>query len=125
MRSIAAIALGGTVSAAALFWATSSITIHGNLGPGVGMKLVADAAFDPWTGEPHGAVYDVDSNLDGTPDRRVASEPPSDMIGRRAVPLPVGFALGTFIVLVWLTAGRIGARRRASNDEAASGSAPG
>lgn len=96
--SIAAVVLAGCVTAGALFVVTSWTSIYGYLGP-LRAQEVAAPGFDAWTGVPHGRTYDC-TPLDGTATRRVTTGVPDDLIGRRAVPLPVGFAVGGFIALV-------------------------
>ena len=118
-RSISVVVLAGMVTAIALFVLTSVTEIHASFGSGVGKQVVAMPGFDPWTGEPHGRIFDC-KPIDGSATTRITEEPPDDLIARRAVPLPVGFALGVVIALAWLTARSI-ADRRAWNPEATSG----
>ena len=118
--SIAVVALGGVVTAIALFGVTSQVEKYGYLGPLCAIRDVAHPGFDLWTGEPHGRVYDC-APIDGSATTRVTAAVPDELIGRRAVPLPVGFAVGAFIALVWLTVGSITDRRRSWSPEATSG----
>ena len=125
-RSIALVVLGGVVTAFALFVVTSWTPEYLYLGP-LCAHDVALPGFDPWTGKPHGRIYDC-TPIDGSATLRTAQDgqritrpAPPELHGRRAVPLPVGFALGGFIGLVWLTVGSIADRRRAWNGEATSG----
>ena len=56
----------------------------------------------------HGRVSPTDGSSTSHPSTgsatRIAQEPEDDMIDRRAVPIPVGFALTVFIALIWHTA---------------------
>jgi hypothetical protein len=72
------------------------------------------SGFDWLTGSPHGWSY-TDNTLARAglePPRVVYGPIPSDIQGRMAVPIPVGFAIGT---LFWLAV-VILARRRTSRD---------
>ena len=109
-KSIAVVVLAGVVTALVLFGVTGGSATYSYLGfcgPTVA------PGFDPWTGEPHGGIFRC-TRIDG-PITIEPGEVPDDLIGRRAVPLPVGFALGAFIALVWLPVGWIADRRRAWN----------
>jgi hypothetical protein len=56
------------------------------------VELQQGDGFDPWTGEPHGRVYLVDTSFDGTGPTKLVREPaPSHLGGRRAIPVWVGF----------------------------------
>jgi hypothetical protein len=108
VRSIAVVVLGGAVTAIALFGVTSQAPTYGYLGP-LCAQHVAGPGFDPWTGEPHGRIFTMpvgswDGCLTGQAVRTIKGEVPAELIDRLAVPLPVGFALGAFIALIWLTA---------------------
>jgi hypothetical protein len=66
------------------------------------------SGFDPWTGQPHGWTYQEDPHgLGGRIDR--AGPVPADIVGRRAIPLPLGFAVGALLGVGLASA----ARRRA------------
>ena len=101
-RSIAVVVLAGVVTAFVLYGVTSWTPYYAYLGTGVGVRHVSNPGFDPWTGEPHGRIVDY-TPIDGST-TRITQEPEDDMIDRRAVPLPVGFALTVFIALIWRTA---------------------
>ena len=117
-RSIAVVVLAGLVTAVVLFGVTSWTAEYTYLGPACATNTVAQPGFDPWTGEPRGRIFDC-APIDGSATTRITGEPPDELIGRRAVPLPVGFALTVFIALIWLGARAIteADRRRASNPE--------
>ena len=123
-KSIAVVVVGGVVTAIALFVLTSATPTYAYLGPLCAIREIAPPGFDPWTGEPHGRIFDC-KPIDGSATTRVTGEPPDELIGRPVVPLPVGFALGAFITLAWLTVGSIADRRRAWIPEATSGSGAG
>ena len=121
MRSIAVVVLGGVVTAITLFSVTSQAPTYGYLGP-LCAQHVAGPGFDPWTGEPHGRIYDCTPIFDeSAPTTRITGDVPAELADRRAVPLPVGFAIGSFIALVWLTATSLTDRRHAWSPEVTSG----
>jgi hypothetical protein len=65
--------------------------------------------FDPWTGLPYGRRFwfECPPGLgDGSPGRWVHLEPPADIAGRRAVPLPLGIALGTAVSAILVARSR-------------------
>ena len=67
--------------------------------------------FDPLTGEPKGWTYTANKKTGGT--YTVVGPVPADMVGRRAIPVPVGFALGAVPGLLLLLLAR---KRRKRND---------
>ena len=75
LRSIAVVVLAGVVMAVVLFVLTSLTEIHASFGPGVGTQVVAMPGFDPWTGEPHGMVYDRTSMHGPATTTRITAEP--------------------------------------------------
>jgi len=99
--SIAVVAFGGVLAAFALFIVTASTPKYTYTGPLCQLRTVADPGFDAWTGEAHGRIFDCQP-LDGSPIRRINADPPAELLGRRAVPLPLGFGIGAFIAFVWL-----------------------
>jgi hypothetical protein len=86
----------GVVMGVVLYTATSSEpkTYLGKCQP-----TVAKPEFDPWTGEPYVGILAC-THIDGSVTRRNAAVP-DDMVGRRAIPVPAGFALGVAIALIW------------------------
>ena len=78
---------------------------HGYLGPLCRGAEVSGDGFDPWTGDPIGATYVCEQLFpDSPPTHLVTSPPPDDLVGRRAIPVQVGFAVG-FVgtaLLLWL-----------------------
>jgi hypothetical protein len=105
LEAIAVAVLGGVLTAFALFAVSASTPGYVYTGPLCQLRTVADPGFDPWTGEPHGRIFDC-RPLDRSPISRVIADPPTELIGRRAVPLPLGFGLGVFIALMWLRSAR-------------------
>ena len=75
--------------------------------------------FDPWTGLPHGATLEcVPSAVTAATEPSTMSLPiPDELAPRRAVPVPVGFALGVCIALVLVS---VGNRQRRSGLNVAS-----
>ena len=53
------------------------------------------SGFDLWTGEPHGWM--VRQNPHGLGEMVDRGPVPADIVGRRAIPLPIGFALGALL----------------------------
>ena len=88
---IAGVGIGFT-----LFAVTSFHPNIGYLGPG-GVVDDVKEGFDLWTGLPHGRSYryDPESIAHGASELIQSAPPPADMQGRRAIPLPVGFAIGS------------------------------
>ena len=87
----------------AAFMLTSTTPAYLYLGP-LCAQDVAPPAFDPWTGRPHGRIYDVADCLadpTGAPANleRIVNPVPDELQGRRAVPLPAGFAVGSVITI--------------------------
>ena len=85
--------------------------------PSVGTVCIPHqvGGFNPWTGEPVAEVWGCTNlapapgSLPGHPPKWVAtysvvSRIPDDVVGRRAIPVPVGFALGFLLtpLLLWL-----------------------
>jgi hypothetical protein len=56
-----------------------------------------DAGFDPWTGLPHGRFYTCPPAPGADPTMYFQVAVPDELIGRRAIPLPIGFALGAIL----------------------------
>jgi len=87
---------GLVLVAAGMGWwlfALSSMHDSGKYLGGPIVELQQTDGFDPWTGEPHGRVYLVDTSFDGTgPTKLVREAAPSHLGGRRAIPVWVGFA---------------------------------
>lgn len=96
---------GGAVLSAAAFWLTSTTPTYEWIG-GPCTDHVAFPGFDPWTGQPHGFVYDdyggaclSDPNFAWQNPARVVDPVPDEMVGRQAIPLPVGFAVGSLVTI--------------------------
>ena len=99
--SIAVLVLGGMFTALALFIVTAWTPRYVYTGPLCQLRTIADPGFDPWTGEPRGRIFDCQP-VDGSPMTRINAYPPSELLERRAVPLPLGFAIGVSMASMWL-----------------------
>lgn len=66
------------------------------------------SGFDPWTGQPHGWSYTEHPHGIGDP-MTTYGPVPDDLVGRRAIPLPVGLAIGVLTGLALVMAARRGA----------------
>jgi hypothetical protein len=108
IRSAPAALLVGVFVAAVLYFATSVTAPHTYLGSPCWSEWVYPG-FDAWTGEPHGLSFTT-SDCGATEPRMVNIALPDDMVGRTAVPLPVGFVIGTAAGLLLVG---IRSRRRA------------
>lgn len=89
----------GTLLGIGLFVATSFVDRGDERYTGP-CRAERPAGFDPWSGSPRGAVLDCIESTDP-----VSGDVPDALAGRRAIPIPVGFALGaagTAAILVWL-----------------------
>lgn len=107
---------GGVALSVAAFWLTSTTPTYEYLG-GPCTDLVALPGFDPWTGRPHGLIYDdhggtclSDQDFAWESPTRVVDPVPDEMLGRQAIPLPVGFAVGCVVTIGAMAV--IGRRRR-------------
>jgi hypothetical protein len=82
----------------------------------------AHPGFDPWTGEPHGRSFirDCKGNLGEVQAGPIpiVTDTPAELVGRRAVPLPLGFALWIALTLGWLALVRL---LRANNAQRSNG----
>ena len=76
--------------------------------PPIHIESWSEAHFDLLSGEPRGWSYTMPDRL-GPGDITTTGPVPADMVGRWAVPLPLGFLVGGLAGY----AGLIGARRRA------------
>lgn len=88
------IALGGAIASVTSFGVTSTHGVIATLGgPTVDVE---DAGFDLWTGEPHGRSYRIDPQFDpAAMSGRIQEPVPEDIVGRRAIPLPISFVIGS------------------------------
>lgn len=93
-RHIAEICVAGLVVSIVMFAMTSGYASPGYLGP-LCRSSTIEAGFDPWTGLPHGPAYVCEPTFAGDPPTHLVAEPiPAELVGRRAIPMPVGFAVG-------------------------------
>ena len=88
----------GVFMGVVLYTATSLTGPYNYLGKC--QPTVAKPGFDPWTGEPYGGILAC-THIDGSAMTRRNAAVPDDMVGRRAIPVPAGFALGVAIALIW------------------------
>ena len=87
------VVLAGVVVALVLFGVSGWTLTRAYLG-GPEVDVVAEG-FDFWTGAPHGRSYRVDpAFVPNAAPERITLPIPEDMAGRRAIPGPVGFAVG-------------------------------
>ena len=122
-RPIVIAASTGLVVAFVLFAATSvrpnaPADFDDNSGNG-GFRLspyaqnVRGSGFDAWTGQPRGWRYTENAHFTYPALNVVYGPIPSDIAGRWAVPLPIGFGLGAvvgYLLVVAARRGRPGAR---------------
>ena len=97
----------GIVVALAAYGATSTAPTFRYLGPLCATDEVYPG-FDPWTGVPYGRsyTYDCPGNEPWEPANPIRIEDmPTELAGRRAIPLPLGFLVGTGIGLAILLLG--------------------
>lgn len=107
-RQLVLAAVVGLVIGVGTFWLTSmqpQFFYTRSCHPGVAQ------GFDPWRGSPHGATLLCEpSNLIGAPlaepsialsTMSTIEEPtPDDLVGRRAIPVPLGFLVGAGCFLI-------------------------
>jgi hypothetical protein len=90
--------LGAGLLAAVLGFALTSQTPgYTYLGPLCASNDV-HPGFDPWTGEPYGRSFDLTPECwteHPGPQTRVVGDFPDELVGRWAIPLPLGFAIGS------------------------------
>jgi hypothetical protein len=104
LRVVFLVVGAGLLTAVVAFALTSQTRGYAYLGPLCATNDVSPG-FDPWTGDPHGRAYDY------TPEcptdhpgivTRVVAEIPDELLGRRAIPLPAGFAIGAVAIIAAL-----------------------
>ena len=95
LQPITLVVVGGLLISIAAFSVTSYENVPKLIGP-LG-EFRAYPGFDPWTGLPHGWVIDVGDPTTG--EIKTIEPMPPDMVGRRAAPLPVGFAVGALVTI--------------------------
>ena len=122
VRSIALVVAGGVIVAFVAFALTSAAPFGRYLGP-ICVDDVARPGFDIWTGEPHGRIVDQYQCPPDPPEARVnvvrfAYPVPDQMVGRRAMPLPVGFIAGCVLTIGLLAIFRVRRRPGATGDAA-------
>ena len=97
LRQGALLLAGGLLIGLAAFWLTSQVPVRTYLGLCQGETLREDG-FDIWTGEPHGRTVVVTGCPQPDTTRVVTFDPADDLVGRRAIPLPLGTLLGALLV---------------------------
>jgi hypothetical protein len=106
--------VGGAISLTS-FFVTSQHRQFTYLGPLCARDL-ALPAFDPWTGAPHGRIYEVSEPCPpasaGTTYRLVVVSIPREMLGRQAIPVPVGFVSGCAFAVIGIGLGVVLVGRR-------------
>lgn len=115
---LAAGLVGGLIVGWAAFALTATHQPYGYLGPLCRSESLQDAGFSPWTGEPVPNIYVCEQVSPEFPPTHVVTLPlPDDLVGRRAIPVPVGFAVGFAAtpIILWLWD-----RRRRADTRAAS-----
>lgn len=98
-----ALAVGGILLAAVLaggllFLLTSGHEAYTISGPVCQDRTLREPGFDPWTGMPHGVTITC-PQLD--PVSHEGTLPP-DLVGRQAIPVPVGGAIGGGVAVLVL-----------------------
>jgi hypothetical protein len=109
-RWVAAVLLVGIVAGWGAFAVTAQHQQYGHLGPLCRSAQIRGEGFDPWTGEPVGEIYVCDPTHPGDPpSHHVTVPPPAELVGRRAIPVQIGFAVGsvTTAVLLWVRRRRV------------------
>ena len=117
VQAIALVLLGGVILSLALFWVTSLTPTYRYIGPLCAIRTVQYPGFDAWTGEPHGRTYDCTEIFDGSGVTRITAEVPAELAGRRAVPLPLGFAIGAITTMLALVVASTRGNRRERNPQ--------
>lgn len=96
------VALGGVLLAFAIFLATSRTPAYRFRGP-LCASMISPAGFDIWTGQPQGRImlsYPCSPPADGQAQvPTVIIDTPPQIVGRRAVPLPIGVPIGAALTL--------------------------
>ncbi len=92
---LALVVLAGSLVAVVAFNATSAtLQRFGHSNPPCRGLVVVEAAYDPWTGLPHGTEFTCPVSASWPTGWHLQSTPPEEVAGTRAIPMPVGFALG-------------------------------
>lgn len=109
-RWVAAAVLVGIVTGWGAFALTAQHPQYGHLGPLCRGEQIRGEGFDPWTGDPIGATYVCNPTYAGDPpSHHVTEPPPPELVGRRAIPVQIGFAVGAVAtpVLLWVRRRRV------------------
>jgi len=103
--AVGCIMLAAVLGAGLLFLMTSGHELYTISGPVCHDRTLEAPGFDPWTGMPHG-VRVTCPQLDRVPNEGTL---PPDLIGRQAIPVPVGGAVGAGVAVLVLA---VAQRRR-------------
>jgi hypothetical protein len=109
-RWVAASLVVGVVTGLGAFALTAHHQQYGHLGPLCRSYQIRSEGFDPWTGDPVGEIYVCDPTYpNDPPSHHVTVPPPPELVGRRAIPVPSGFAVGSVAtaVLLWVRRRRV------------------
>jgi hypothetical protein len=96
--AVGAILVAAALAAGLLFLMTSWHELYTISGPVCQDRTLVAPGFDPWTGMPHG-VRVTCPQLDPTTHEGTL---PPDLVGRQAIPVPVGGAVGAGIAVLVL-----------------------
>lgn len=103
--AVGAILVAALLVGSLLFLVTSGQELYTFSGPVCQDRTLQEPGFDLWTGLPHGVIVTC-PQVDGAPHEGPL---PPDLIGRHAIPVPVGGALGAGLAVLGLAAAQ---RRR-------------
>jgi hypothetical protein len=98
--AVAVIVAAAVLSGGVLFVLTSLHEPYTISGPVCQDRTLVEPGFDLWTGMPHGVIVTC-PQFDSAPNEGTL---PPDLVGRRAVPLPVGGLIGAGLALLFLAA---------------------
>jgi hypothetical protein len=90
---------GGLFIGLLAFVITSQTQAYMYLG-GPGIHVISKPGFDAWTGLPHGSTIEYRQTPFSLARAPHTDDVPVELRDRRAIPLPVGFAVGVAVVLV-------------------------
>jgi hypothetical protein len=90
---------GGLSIGLVAFVITSQTQAYMYLG-GPGIHVISKPGFDAWTGHPHGSTIEYRQTPFSPARAPHTDDVPIELLGRRAIPLPVGFAVGVAVVLL-------------------------
>lgn len=117
-RAVLAIILIGLMSGMVLFAATGGARGYTYLGP-LCAQNSEGPGFDLLTGEPYGRSFDLGGGTGpcAYEAKHITGDVPAELVGRRAIPFPVGFTLGAgaaLLIVLGISAAGGGLARRTS-----------